>query len=373
MLAVRLSYRSLLVVIGIIALGLATRNVVDRSLGIAVWALRCTVVAAAVHPLVARLGRRIPRVLAVLVTLAGITAVVGGVTYTVVGDVRSEQSRLSRVLPEAAQRIETSTRFGRAATDFQLSARVDDLLAALPRQLAGGRGTAAVRRNATRGATVLVNIVLSIFLVLYGGRMVNGALGQIQDESRRRQVTGLVHRAYERAWTYLVGRLGLGIVAGLFAYVLCRLASVPGHTVLALVVLLGSAVPYIGVVVGGLPIVLLAFGLHPSGSTGSLVLLALLAYQTLDVVVFMRPLHRRSIVIGPAITLLTAMMFFALGGLGLALSGIAVVVFAACVVDEVAPKVAVTAATTDVTAAPVGAHWVDVAPVEDAAAADVGA
>ena len=350
---VRLSYRSILVVIGTIALGLAARNVVDRSLGIGVWALRCTVIAAAVYPLVALLSRRIPRVFAVLVTLVGIAVVVGGITYTVVGDVRSEQSRLSRVLPEAAQRIETSTRFGKVATDFQLSARVDDLLGALPRQLAGGRGTAAVRRNATRGATVVVNIVLSIFLVLYGGRMVNGALGQIQDESRRRRVTWLVHRAYARAWTYLVGRLGLGIVAGLFAYVLCRLASVPGHTVLALVVLLGSAVPYIGVVVGGLPIVLLAFGLHPSGSTGSLVLIALLAYQTLDVVVFMRPLHRRSIVIGPAITLLSAMMFFALGGLGLALSGIAVVVFAACVVDELAPKESVTsAAPADVGAAP---------------------
>ena len=333
----RLSYRSILVVIGTVALGLAARNVVSRSLGIGVWALRCTVIAAAVHPLVAALGRRMPRVLAVLVTLVGIATVVSAVTYTVVGDVRSEQSRLSRVLPEAAHRIETSTRFGKAATDFQLSDRVDDLLAALPRQIAGGTGAAAVRRNATRGATVVVNIVLSIFLVLYGGRMVNGALCQIQDVSRRRRVRRLVNRAYMRAWTYLVGRLGLGLVAGLFAYLLCRVAKVPGHTVLALVVLLASAVPYLGVVIGGLPIVLLAFGLHPSGSTGSLVLIALLAYQTLEVVVFMRPLHRRSIVVGPAITLLAAMMSIALGGLGLALSGIAVVVFAACVVDELAP------------------------------------
>lgn len=333
----RLSYRSVLLVVGTVALGLAARNVVSRSLGIVVWTLRCTVIAAAVYPLVARLGRRMPRVLAVLLTLVGIATVVGAVTYTVIGDVRSEQARLSRVLPEAAHRIETSARFGKAATDFQLSDRVDDLLAALPRQIAGGQGTAAVRRNATRGATVVVNIVLSIFLVLYGGRLVSGGLGQIQEEARRRRVTSVVSRAYTRAWTYLVGRLALGLAAGLFAYVLCRVAQVPGHTVLALVVVLASAVPYIGVVIGGLPIVLLAFGLHPSGSTGSLVLIALVAYQTLEAVVFMRPLHRRSILIGPAISLLAVMMFFALGGLGLALSGVAITVFAVCVVDELVP------------------------------------
>ena len=332
----RVSYRSIVLVIIVVAAGLALRTVVARSIGVIEWAARSAVVAGLLYPLTRVLARKMPRPLAALATLFIVAVVVGSTGALVVGDLRTENARVQRVLPEAARKVEASSRFGRAATDFELSRRVEEFVNTLPGKLAGGTGAAAVRRTASRGATLLVNIVLTIFLLLYGPRLLAGAFALVSDPRRRLRVEEIAAHAYRRAWRYATGRLGLSALAAIFASSLCRFADLPGATVLGLVVGLLSLIPYVGVLVGGLPMVLLAFGLRP-GSWGLFVLLALGVYQAVESVVGMRRLHRRSISFGPALSTLVAMVFFELGGVGLALVGIAVAVLAACIADELRP------------------------------------
>src|SRR4029450_3450729 len=103
-----------------------------------------------------------------------------------------------------------------------------------------------------------------IFLMLYGPRMVDGAVRQIGDETRRANALRILTNGYRRWWLCVVLSVGRSAVAGLFAFLICHLAGLPAAFLLSLAVGVFALIPYVGVLVGSLPIVLLAVGLDPS-------------------------------------------------------------------------------------------------------------
>jgi len=98
-----------------------------------------------------------------------------------------------------------------------------------------------------------------------------------------------------------------------------------------------SLVPYLGVLVGSLPIVLLALGLEPSSPRFAALLVVFVGYQLFEAFAVQPRLDRRSIRIGPVLPLVVAMVAFELYGLVGALYGIAAAVFVVSVLDELAP------------------------------------
>ena len=93
----------------------------------------------------------------------------------------------------------------------------------------------------------------------------------------------------------------------------------PGGVVLGAVVGLGSLVPGVGILVAGFPIVLLAAGLHGHGRWPLLVLAGRLRWSRRWRC--SAGLNRRVLVVGPAPTLLAAIVGFEAGGVGVALLG----------------------------------------------------
>src|SRR5690606_4726857 len=160
---------------------------------------------------------------------------------------------------------------------------------------------------------------------------------QIEPEERRARVTKVLHRAYRRSWTYLVGTLATAAASGLYSYLWCRHADLPGATVLALFVALMSVIPFLGTMIGALPVVVLALGLDPGSSWAWVLLGAFAAWQVLEAAVLRSRLTRRSIAVGPAIIVIVAMLGIDLYGLGGALAGLALAVFAVSVLDGLAP------------------------------------
>jgi predicted PurR-regulated permease PerM len=120
-------------------------------------------------------------------------------------------------------------------------------------------------------------------------------------------------------------------------YLACRLIGLPGAFLLGLALGVFSFIPYVGVLVGSLPIVLLALGLEPSSPRFVVLLVGFVGYQLFEAFVVQPQLDRRSIRIGPVLPLVVAMVAFELYGLGGALYGIALAVFAGCLLDELAP------------------------------------
>lgn len=328
----RLTRRSLVALFGTMVLALVGRFVLLESADVLVLAGGAAAVAGLLHPIVALVSRRLPRPAALLAALGVLVGMVGLLAASVVDEVRSETDRLKRVLPEAARSVELSDRFGGAAREFGLADRVTDALDALPGRLTGGSGAEAVTTNAGRGVTMLAGAVLTIFLLLYGPRMLDALPRLVRDPRQRGRVIEVAEAAYDRAWRYAWARIGVAVGAGLVAYAICQGFDIPGGVVLAVVVGLGSLVPGVGVLVAGFPIVLLAAGLN---GQGSVTLLLLAATQVVETVVVQRRLNRRVLTVGPAPTLVAAVVGFEAGGIGVALLAVAAVALVAAVLTEV--------------------------------------
>jgi predicted PurR-regulated permease PerM len=295
------------------------------------------IVAGLVYPMVSGLTRYMRRGVALLVVVVLLLATVGSIVYAAVDDVRTELDHLQQVAPDAAAQIEQSQRYGEAARDFHLRDRVQSFVDQLPERLAGGSGAEVIRSATTRGLAYFVAFILTLFLVLHGPRMVAGALAQIRAPGRREYLTRVLTRAYERSCRYLAGCFVISVITGLYAYAWCRAADLPGATVLAIFVALLALIPNVGVAIGSLPILLLAFGLEPDSAWTLVLALAFIAWQVLDVAVMRRLVTSRSIRVGPAVTVLVAMLGLDLYGIGGALVGFAYSVFVVAVVDELAP------------------------------------
>ena len=113
----------------------------------------------------------------------------------------------------------------------------------------------------TRGVAFVAGVILTIFFVLYGPRLVDGALGLIDDEESRRHASHIVRHGSARAMFFARVKLWESIVEALLAFAIARAAGVPGAAALAVWVGLWSLLPVAGVLIGALPIIVFA-GAH---------------------------------------------------------------------------------------------------------------
>ncbi|MEL7209837.1 MAG: AI-2E family transporter, partial [Actinomycetota bacterium] len=278
--------RSVAIVAGALAL-VAFVAAASRPLG---WVAVAVMAAALAQPAISGLGRWIPRGLAVLVVVLLTLGLVGGLAFGVIGDLSDQITRIERAAPRAARDVERSERFGELAREVELGRRVDEFVEGLPDRLRGGDDVDAIRSAATRGVAFLITLVLSIFLIVSGPRLLDAGFSQIRDPDRRARVKRLMLAAHARWWRYLLMTLGRMVAAGLFAYLVARAIDVPGPVLLALWVAAWSIMPTIGVFVGSAAVALLA--VPESFGTAGAVLVFFAAYQVLEDAVVQPRLER---------------------------------------------------------------------------------
>jgi predicted PurR-regulated permease PerM len=310
----RVSVRSLLVAVAVIAGVGAVSSLVISSRRVIGWVIVAAALAALVHPLVKRLERVVPRGIAVfLVAVLGVCAA-GFVTYGVVDSLSAETARLQRAAPQRAAALENSDRFGELATRLRLRERTQSIVDAVPQRLQGGDTSEVLRANATRGVAYLATAVLSIFFVLHGTRLIDGAIRQLPDAAMRARVHGATHAAYEHGFGYARGALGLAIVAGSVAAVLATLADLPGAAPLGLWVSLWSFIPVIGSLVGSMPLIVLAAAASPGRAM--ILALAFVIYQLIENLIVHPRLEARTMRPGPFFMAVAGFIGFELQGIG---------------------------------------------------------
>jgi predicted PurR-regulated permease PerM len=296
----RISGRSIVLAVATVTLTLLALRVLSSAGRVLGWVLIASSTAALVYPLVDRLARRIPRGIAVAVVALGGLAVVGGVTYGAVDGVVEETANLERSAPRLAQEIEDDSRFSEAATEFDLSERTEAFVRGVPERLRGGTPAEAIRSAATRGLSFLAVFVLTIFFLLHGPDLAAAAARQVHDDERRGQLERVGAAVYRRAFGYARFTIAMALLAGAVAYGLARWADVPGPAPLALWVVLWDAVPLLGVVVGAVPIVVLAGVIDPV--MGVVLLVAFVAFQVVEDLTLQRRLERSTVRLGPFLT-----------------------------------------------------------------------
>ena len=310
--------------------------VLGRATRVLGWVTAAAVLAALLFPVVEALARRIPRALALVTVLLSVAGVTALVVWASVGDLQHGLRRLRAVAPRTAAGLERRRSWiGDAARQFGLQRRVKDILDEIPARLAGGSPGAAVRAAASRGIAVLITIVLTIFLISHGPRLLRGLLRQLP-EARRPFLSAALFHGYRRAWGYLVAMVGKAIVIGFVTWAVAGLLDLPAPSVLGVVVGAASLVPRFGVVLGGLPLVLLAAGMGGAPRVVSAVL-AVVALQVADALVTARLIEPRTVRVGPAVSLGVLLLATNLYGVGGAVVGLVLATVVVALLEQLLP------------------------------------
>lgn len=328
----RLTPWSLLRAVAMLGVTVAVLAVLGASTRVIGWLLAATVLAGLFHPLVQALDAHVPRGVALAGVVVGAIAIVGGVAYEVVNEITVQARELQRAVPEAARELERSERFGKTARDLDLARHAREFVKELPERLRGGDVRTALQSAATRGVAFLATTVLTIFFLVYGPGLLRSATAQLP-ERRRRLVARVGPAAYRRAWTYVAGTLAMAAGAGLLAFACASILDLPGRAPLALWIALFSVIPLIGVVLGSVPLLLLA-GTTATWPATLAVVAILVGWQVFEGLVLQRRVEERSLHLGPFVTVAVAMVGLELYGIGGVFVGLVGVIFLAAVLDE---------------------------------------
>jgi predicted PurR-regulated permease PerM len=299
---VRISFRTALALVFALAATVLLLEIAHDAERVIAWALCAMAIAALVSPAVTWLSRFrfIPRALAVIITALVVVGSISFVGYRIVHDVSNAMSSLQDAAPARAAELEKSSDFFR---EIKLRERTQKLVDAIPQRLAGGETSQVIKSALTRTVAVLAGLILTVFFILYGGALVDGGLGLIDNDDTRARAESVVRVGSRRGLFYARVKLWEALVEGLLGFTIARLAGVPGAAALGVWVALWSLLPVAGVFIGALPIVVLA-GAH---STERAILVAL-AFVLIGIADFMvnRWLERRSVNPGSFLIVLAA-------------------------------------------------------------------
>jgi predicted PurR-regulated permease PerM len=329
----RLSPTSLVRAVVLLGLALALLGLLAASARVIGWMLAAATLAGLLHPVVGGLSRKIPRGFALALVMLLTIGIAGGVAYAVVDDLTTQLHDLQQAVPKAAKEIERSERFGKSAREIHLAERAKAFVDELPERLRGGDVPDAVRAAATRGVAFLATGVLTIFFLIHGPRLLKSGIRQLP-ERYRAETERIGEAVYRRWWHYVTGSIGMSVMAALVTYAAASMVDAPGKAPLAVWMAMLDAVPLLGVVLGAVPLVLLA-ATTASWQGAVAVTLVLLGWQVFESLVLQRRVEERSLHIGPFATVAVAMVGIELYGIGGALVSVIAIVFLAAVLDEV--------------------------------------
>jgi predicted PurR-regulated permease PerM len=327
---VRLSVRSALAIVFALVITALLLEIAQNAERVIAWVLIAVAIAALVFPAVEWMSRSrfVPRGLAVLILVVVALGTIGFLGYRIVNDVSDAMTRLQDAAPARAAELERDSDFWK---EIKLKQRVTRFVNDIPARLRGGEPTEALKSAATRGVAFLAGLILTVFFVVYGPRLVDGALGLIEQEGTRRRAEFVLRSGSRRALFYARVKLWEAVVEGLLAYAIARLAGVPGPAALGVWVALWSLLPVAGVLIGALPIVVFA-GAH-SVERAIAVAFAFVLIGIGDYFVN-RWLERRSVYVGSFAIVLAAFGGLELYGLTGALLFVLGAIFVVAIISE---------------------------------------
>lgn len=315
---VRASWSSvMLALIAIVAVVVATGVFVAASQPLG-WIVAAASVALVLSPVVEIQARWMPRVVAILTTLVIGVSLVASVGVAMVLSTQDQLGQLSEDLPAAAAELEAGQGPDGMFRQIELESLVQDLVDQASRRVSP-RPTVD---DATGTAPAFfVSGVLVIFFLVWGRRMFDGAVRQISDSERREWFTRWVLSAAVLTERYIAGALVTALAVGTAGGGLAWWANLPTPMVLGVVLGAASVLPYVGVVFGGVPMLLLSAGSEPMTTT-VLVAVGIVIVQVAASVFTRLVVEAHSLRVGPAVIVIAALIGSDVYGIGGALVSI---------------------------------------------------
>ncbi|WP_162942125.1 AI-2E family transporter [Desertimonas flava] len=291
------------------------------------WVVACSIVALLIDPVIGVLQRLLPRWLSVIAVLVGVVGVVGVVVAGLANEILNSIEDLRSAAPDAASRLEE--RYDWAA-DVGVAERVERMV----EQLETGVRESAVDQALATLPTYLVTGILMLFLLAYGRRYLNALLDQFDDVERRLRWRAVGERTISRGRIYLLCTIAHAVVNGIVFGLVCWFFDLPAPLSLGFAVAALTPIPVVGVIVGGIPALLLAFGAE-SGDVGAATLIVIVALQVGETIIVRPLVDRRSVRLGPTVPIVVGLAAFELYGVGAAVYAIALAVLSLAALDAV--------------------------------------
>lgn len=297
-------FRMLVVLLAVVAVA----AVFVMASGVFLLAFGAVLLAVLLHDLTSGLTRRTPlsRGWALVLVLIGLTAALAGFVWHAGPNLAAQTGQVVELVPEALERVSTwvSEWFGnsQAIPLQQLLPPPQALLGSLPRIVTGTFGAMG---------SLAVLIVLGVYLANDPPRYRDGAVRLFKPEHRD-EARGTLNRIGWVLRRWLRGQLIAALVMAITAYAVLRLLGVPLPLVLAVLTGLLEFVPYVGAIVAGIPVVLVAT--TESWSLAGYALLAFVGIQMLEGYLLVPLVQGEAIRVPPAVILFSQILMGVLFG-----------------------------------------------------------
>jgi predicted PurR-regulated permease PerM len=260
-------------------------------------------------PLVRALTRwRLKRGAAVAVVFLGVIVFVGGFVASVTPPLVKQTQNLAERIPEFATELSTrSGRFQDLDRQYDISKRVraavNDVPSIAGRSLGGALGVA---RSVGRAIfSVVTVIILTVYFLLDLPNLINGA-GKLVAKSRRERMQKHANVVFDRISGYLLGNIGVSVVAGVVSFIALTALRVPYALPLAMWVAIADLIPMVGASLGAIPAVIVAFFSGLWTGIGTLIFFAV--YQQVENYFVAPRVMKRAVDISPAAVILAALI-----------------------------------------------------------------
>jgi predicted PurR-regulated permease PerM len=195
------------------------------------------------------------------------------------------QTRIFRQgLPPLMNRVKALPIVGHYLRHVDLTGITQRFLRELPGRLAKNKNAilGVAQTALTDLVLVLTTIVTTVFLLVHGPRLADGAASLILDELRRARARRVAANMQQAVSGYVSGNLLISLLAAGVTAVSLAAMGVPFVAVLAAIMFLLDLVPLVGATLGGAVITLAVFILQPEAWKALVFVAIFVAYQQIE-------------------------------------------------------------------------------------------
>jgi predicted PurR-regulated permease PerM len=287
--------------------------IVYRTRQVGWWILIAACAALALDPVLSWLTRRgVKRGLAVLAVVLTGVALLGLVVATLVPVLVEQGRNLIASAPHLLERLRGSDFFQWVDARF-------DVIDRAKQAVTGNAAVAAAPmfafvQDIFAGVIGAITVIaLTVFMLLFGGRLFDGALQWVAPDERPRYVE-LGEKVRRSVGGYVGGAVIIALVGGIVTAVATALLGVPYFLPLGLIMAVLGIIPYVGSVLGGVLVVSATF-LTSGLKAGAIALAIFLVYQQVENHVLQPVVQRKTIKMSPLVIAVVMLIGTSLWGL----------------------------------------------------------
>lgn len=273
---------------------------VSKTFGILILILTSAMLAAALHPLVARLNRHVPLVVATMIV----------VLMLLVPFIILAATVIPSMIREFPSLIQTLDRIINGSNVIPKPLRAIDIS-----QYLQNTGTYLLQSTSvlTGAATSLITLVFLSFYFIYDSRGLIALFLSVFPRDKRQRIKTLLKSLAEVNGQYVRGNIIISVICGVVLYIGLVLLNIPFAAPLAIFAAIMDLLPLIGSTIGMIPAVIIAFSISPA--TALFVIALYLIYQQFESAIMAPAIYNKALNLSPALSFLAVLIGGALFGI----------------------------------------------------------